>query len=248
MTLRDAQQCPWTAEERALARSSLPLADIAVRLPGRTRGAILQQRKGLPRRPADMSALGRLSGAARRLVTTELKNRFIMAVSAGQPITKTGVVSRTTHLAWRKSDPGFFEWLTNFKQRRSQARIDALAAEREARGELRAQERALKEAAKTRKAVRKPSIEEMLRTCDVYEVARKAIGGIFPSFLREEAISLVVLDLLEGELAPEDARRMAKSYISRARRDVSYVSADAPRGEAGRSLVDTYADQSTTDY
>ena len=233
---------PWTPEEMAIARSPLPLAVISERLPWRTYSAIKRKRLGCERLPTDYAALGRRSGEARRLVSTDLKNRFIAAVAAGAGLTKTGVVARSTYLAWKKADAAFFEWLATFKARPSPRRAAAEHA-KAARMEARREARAAVAAQKTRQAAKVVrSLDEMLRGCDVYEVARRAIGEVQPRFVRDEAISGLVMALLEGEVQPVNARASAAKFVRMARKEVSYVSADAPVGRGPMSLADLYSE------
>jgi len=234
---------PWTPAEIAVARSDRPLAEIAHLLPHRSLKAIGQKRLRLPRRVLDMSALGRLSGAARRLVSIETKNRFIMAVSRGALLTQTGIVARSTYLAWSRQDPNFFAWLRGFHESRRAAVASRRQAEADARA-ARTAERETKQAkAERRRMVEKAGgLDAALRDCDIYEVASRAVGDVRPAYVRDEAISLMVLDLLEGAVEPDAAKSVARKYISKARGQVSFISADAPRGASGKSIIDQFAD------
>ena len=199
---------PWTSAELDVLRRPITAAEMAPHLPGRSNQAIRIRRLQLSREEGfapvnpkpNHAALGRASAASRRAKEAESRSRFMLAIEAGTKLTQNAVVHPRTYQKWAEKHPEFCAWLSHF-------RVDPVASR----------------ATKARRSLaRAVPVGELHRSAllqnDLYRVASEAIGR---GYHADAAISAMVLDLLEGVIAPEDCKLHARKYRGAASGEIS---------------------------
>lgn len=221
----------WEPYELDILRRPATAAEMLVLLPHRTNMSIRLRRRLLAKAEGfepvnavpDYTALAARGVASRRDKENRNKSAFILAVSNGAVPTHTGIVSRSAYQQWRNKDPEFQQWFDSFKIEKRASRERIRAAAREA---IQRKRTAKKRAETARAAPMGENHGRARMECDVYKVASAAIGRRGGLDICDAAISAMVLDLLEGVIAPEDCKRLAGRYVTGARTELSYKGFD----------------------